>query len=132
VNWLVLTRPFRYDWAQFNTACYISFFPFLPSAASGGPYLSASAPARRKKGKRNAARFQSEGRGATAPVTFASKADANALLANQQTNAGGGIWIDPSLGKEPLGDYAPESLDTGRRHRRDDPAKYGGLFGYTS
>jgi len=47
-----------------------------------------------KRGKRYRARYQSEGRWVTAPVTFATKADANAWLANQQADTGRGVWVD--------------------------------------
>ena len=53
-----------------------------------------------KRGKRYPARYESEGRCVTAPVTFATKADANAWLANQQADTGRGVWVDPSFGKE--------------------------------
>ena len=109
---LALTCPFRYDSAQFSTARYMSFFPVLPRAILVGPRLDASSTASKRGGKRYRARYQSGGSRVTAQVPFATKADANAWLASQQTDAGRGTWVDPSSGKELFGEYARKSLDS--------------------
>ena len=82
-----------------------------------------------KRGKRYRARYQSGGRWVTAQVTFATKADANAWLAGQQTDTGRGTWVDPSLGKELFGEYARKWLETRSDLAETTRAKYQGLLG---
>ena len=62
-------------------------------------------------------------------MTFATKADANAWLAAQQTDTGRGTWVDPSLGKELFGDYARNWLETRSDLAETTRAKYQGLLG---
>ena len=48
----------------------------------------------------------------TAPITFATKADANRWLAGAQADLDRGEWFDPHAGKETLGDYAARWIDS--------------------
>jgi hypothetical protein len=61
-------------------------------------------------------------------VTFVTKADANAWLANQQSDTGRGVWVDPSFGKELSSHYAPKWLETWSDLEDTTPAKYEGLL----
>jgi integrase len=81
-----------------------------------------------KRGKRYRARYQSEGRWVSAPVTFATKADANAWLAGQQADTGRGVWVDPSFGKELFSHYARQWLETRSDLEDTTRAKYQGLL----
>ena len=56
---------------------------FFPKLRIVGPWFGASLAASRRRRKRYRARYQSEGRWVTAPVTFTTKAAAKAWLANQ-------------------------------------------------
>ena len=62
-------------------------------------------------------------------MTFATKADANAWLAAQQTDTGRGTWVDPSLGEELFGDYARKWLDSRSDLGEPTRAKFQGLLG---
>ena len=125
---LPLSCPFRYDWARFSTARYISFFPFLPKTADRRAMARRIFGSVEKKGKRYRVRYQSEGRWVTAPVTFTTKADANAWLANQHTDTGHGVWVDPSLGKELFGHYDRNWLETRSDLEETTRANYEGLL----
>lgn len=48
----------------------------------------------------------------TAPITFATKADANRWLSRAQADLDRGEWFDPHAGKETFGDYADRWIDT--------------------
>jgi hypothetical protein len=48
-----------------------------------------------KRGKRYRALCKPDRRWVTAPATSLTKADADAGLANQQTDTGRGVWVDP-------------------------------------
>ena len=61
-------------------------------------------------------------------MTFATKADANAWLANQQADTGRGVWVDPSFGKELFSHYARQWLDTRSDLEDTTRAKYEGLL----
>ena len=78
-----LSCTFRYDWARFSTARYISFFPILPKTADRRAMVRRMFGSIEKKGRRYRARYQSQGRWVTAPVTFTTKAAVKAWLANQ-------------------------------------------------
>jgi len=52
------------------------------------------------------ASYWNEGLRHTAPSTFMAKADANAYLANVETDLGRGEWIDPNAGKVTFRQYA--------------------------
>jgi hypothetical protein len=81
-----------------------------------------------KRGKRYWARYQSGRRWVTAPMTLATKADANAWLANQQADTGRGVWVDPNFGKELSSHYARKWLETRSDLEETTRAKYEGLL----
>ena len=57
------------------------------------------------------ARYINEGLEFTAPQTFASKADANAFLAEKQTEIRKQEWIDPTAGETTFRQFADEWLE---------------------
>ncbi len=61
---------------------------------------------RRFPSGRYQAAYWYDGRGHIAPTTFASKADANAVLGAVSASIGRGDWIDPELGRISFARYA--------------------------
>lgn len=70
------------------------------------------------------ARYKHDGTEHPAPETFRTRADANAWLAEVQTDLRRGAWIDPRAGEVPLGVYAEMWLQARPDLRPSTRAKY--------
>ncbi|HTW06565.1 MAG TPA: site-specific integrase [Acidimicrobiales bacterium] len=67
------------------------------------------------------ASYKVDGQRYTAPKTFLAKADASAWLANVQADINRGVWIDPTGGRQTLGQFAAGWLDRARKTGRYRP-----------
>jgi integrase len=70
------------------------------------------------------ARYEHEGLTHPAPHTFPSKADANAWLAEVQTDQRRGVWIDPKAGQVSLRQYVESWIEARPDIRASTRAKY--------
>lgn len=82
---------------------------------------------KRASGRYSASCLGPDGLRRFAGRTFATKADAQAWLALQQTQMRGGSWTDPALGRRRLGDYGSQWIAEHRLSPRTRDL-YAGLF----
>jgi integrase len=67
------------------------------------------------------ASYKVEGQRFKGPKTFLAKADASAWLANVQADINRGLWIDPTGGRQTLGEFASGWFDRARKTGRYRP-----------
>src|SRR5689334_6621032 len=82
---------------------------------------------KRASGRYSASYVGPDGLRRFAGHTFATKADAQAWLALQQTQMRGGGWTDPALGRRRLGDYGIQWIAEHQLSSRTRDL-YAGLF----
>src|SRR5215218_912518 len=100
--------------------------------AGGGQRLMAGRQGRRRFGairRLPSGRYQvryrtADGRDVTAPMTFATKADAGRYLSKVEADLLRGEWADPRLGRTTFGEWADRWLDSTVNLRANTKAGY--------
>lgn len=92
----------------------------MPRASRSRPFGST----RKLRSGRYQARYKHDGTEHSGPRTFSTRADANAWLAEVQTDLRRGAWIDPRAGQVSLRVYAENWVDERPDLRPSTQAKY--------